>query len=113
MGSSATIAERLGDRLGGIRYERLPTDVVERAKLWLLDQLGIQLRGATLPESKPAIALARALGGPPESTIPLIGDREGAPDDALAPAALGDRVVYEVSIIDDSDLGVSVVLRSL
>src|ERR1700730_1932440 len=107
--TDATLAERLADRLGGIRYERLPTDVVERAKLCILDQLGIQLRGAPLPQSGPAIALARALGGPPESTIPLVGDRVSAPYAAFAAAALGHSCEYDDSHFQCGHPGVCVI----
>jgi 2-methylcitrate dehydratase PrpD len=109
MDGAVTLAERLASRVLAIRYEDLPADVVDIAKRCLLDQLGIQLRGATLPQSQPALALVRSLGGPKESTIPLVGDRVSAPYAAFAAAAFGHSCEFDDAHFLCSHPGVCVI----
>ena len=47
----------------------LPSEVVEHAKLCILDALGCALYGATLPWGKIVTEYAASLGGPPDSQI--------------------------------------------
>jgi 2-methylcitrate dehydratase PrpD len=92
-----TVVRRIADWVVGLRFDDLPPEVVERAKLCILDQLGVQLRGATLPWVRPALELARSLGARPESTIVLHGERTAAPYAALANATFGHSCEYDDS----------------
>jgi 2-methylcitrate dehydratase PrpD len=90
-----TLVQRLAQRLEGIRYEVLPADVIQRAKLCLLDQLGIQLFGTTVPQVQPGVRLALSMGGAPESTVPLEGQRLPAAYAAYAASALGHSCEFD------------------
>jgi 2-methylcitrate dehydratase PrpD len=90
-----TLVERLAERLDGIRYEVLPADVIDRAKLCLLDQLGIQLFGTTVEQVQPGVRLARSIGGTPESSVPLSAGRLPAPYAAYAASALGHSCEFD------------------
>jgi 2-methylcitrate dehydratase PrpD len=57
------------------RYEDLPAPVVHETKLLLLDSIGGGLAGTTADPGKMAIALAKRLGGPKESSIIGVGDK--------------------------------------
>jgi 2-methylcitrate dehydratase PrpD len=60
---------RLAQFICELNFDDLPTAVVDRAKLCLLDQLGVQLVGATLPVGRVAREFVRDAGLRPESTI--------------------------------------------
>ena len=51
------------------RYEDIPADVAEETKYLILDTIGIAIGGLTTDPGKMAVALAKRLGGPPESSI--------------------------------------------
>ncbi|MBI2862919.1 MAG: MmgE/PrpD family protein [Chloroflexi bacterium] len=79
-----TIARRLARYVMGLQFEDLPAPVVAKAKECVLDQLGVQLRGSTLPWVQPVYRFVKTLGGRPESTITYYGDRTVAPYAAYA-----------------------------
>lgn len=87
--SQNTIAGRLAEYTLALRYESLPREVIEKAKLCILDQLGVQLRGATLPVVQPIYQLVRSLGGKSESTVVFRGDRTAPAFAAYVNAAFG------------------------
>ncbi|MFC1534838.1 MmgE/PrpD family protein, partial [Thermodesulfobacteriota bacterium] len=57
------------------RYEDLPADVLHAAKYLLLDSIGCGLASITTDRGKMSIAMARKMGGPPESSIIGVGDK--------------------------------------
>src|SRR5262245_46774801 len=77
-------AQRLARWVSALRYEDLTPDAVFYAKRCLLDILGVQLRGATLPWVQPAYLYARSLGGNGVATITYHGERVHAPYAAFA-----------------------------
>ncbi|MCW2873658.1 hypothetical protein [Actinacidiphila oryziradicis] len=48
-----TLSARLADWTTALECEQVPPRAVEMAKLLILDQLGLQLRGAGLPHLQP------------------------------------------------------------
>lgn len=73
-----TVSRILARHVLGIRYESLPTRVITLAKVCIMDQLGVQLRGATLPWAQPAYSMVRDMGCRGESTVVYYGDRTNA-----------------------------------
>ena len=71
----ATLSGRIATWVSALRYEDLPEEVVERTKLLILDQLGLQLRGATLPNVQPVLRLADSEPGKAEATLAHSGAR--------------------------------------
>jgi 2-methylcitrate dehydratase PrpD len=92
-----TLAEELAGRLVELRSALLPADVLERAKMCVLDQLGIQIRGATLPHVQPAATVAASLGGRQESSVPGSGERLPAPYAAFVAATFGHSCEFDDS----------------
>jgi 2-methylcitrate dehydratase PrpD len=90
-----TPVEELGGRILNISYHGLPAEVVVRAKDCLLDQLGVQLRGATMAHVQPALRVARRLQAAPQSTVVLHGDRTAAPLAAFVNASFGHSCEYD------------------
>ena len=81
--SVETVAGRLARWVTQLKYEDLPPDVVFHAKRCLLDTLGVQIRGATLPWIQPVYRYVRTLGGD-DAAITYHGDRASAPYAAYA-----------------------------
>jgi 2-methylcitrate dehydratase PrpD len=92
-----TLAEKLADRLVELRSTALPADVVEVAKMCVLDQLGIQIRGATLAHVQPAVTVAASLRGRQESTVPMSCARLPAPYAAFVTATFGHSCEFDDS----------------
>ena len=73
-----TMAERLARWVVGLRYEDLSADAVFHAKRCMLDTLGTQIRGATLPWIQPVYRYIKTLGGD-GATVTYHGDRLSVP----------------------------------
>ena len=79
-----TVASRLAQWVGDLRYDHLSHDVIFHAKRCMLDTLGVQIRGATLPWVQPVYRYVRTIGGEGEATVSYHGDRLPAPYAAYA-----------------------------
>jgi 2-methylcitrate dehydratase PrpD len=75
----------------------VPAGVVTIAKELIADQLGLQVRGATLPNVAPVIRLVTAAGGTPECTVVGTGLRTSAPYAAYANGTFGHACQYDDS----------------
>jgi 2-methylcitrate dehydratase len=64
-----TIVEKLAGLSEQIRYEKLPPEVVRKAKMTILDTLGCALGGFSSDPAKAMRSVVRRLGGNPEATI--------------------------------------------
>jgi 2-methylcitrate dehydratase PrpD len=74
-----SIAFQLAEWIADLEYDALPGPVVDAAKYSILDQIGIQLRGATLSHVQPVRRMVEAMEARPESTIAYYGTRTVAP----------------------------------
>lgn len=90
-----SIAERIAADVTGLTFERLPAPVVEKAKQCFLDQLGVALLGATLPNVAPARRVVGDMGGRPESTIIYFGDRTTPAYAAFVNATFGHSCEFD------------------
>jgi 2-methylcitrate dehydratase PrpD len=68
-----TISEVLADFTAGLEYAQIPVHIRERAKMRVLDFLGVALAGLQIPSSRIMIEVVKELGGTKESTI--VGER--------------------------------------
>ena len=83
-----TAAERLAAFTTGLAFEAIPPDVVETAKLHLLDTLGCGLAAHALDVATAGRGVAAEMGGTPEATVIGLGRRLPAAQAALANAML-------------------------
>ena len=74
-----TLACRLGDWVHGLTFQQIGPEVVRYAKRCMLDTLGVQIRGATLPWVQPVYRYASRAGGKDEATVTYHGNRLSAP----------------------------------
>ena len=84
----ATAAERLAGFASALRHEDLPGEVVEAAKLHLLDTLGCGLAADAVGEATHARAAAAELGGEGEASVIGLPRRLPAASAAFANATL-------------------------
>jgi 2-methylcitrate dehydratase PrpD len=79
-----TAAERLAAFTTGLVFEAIPPDVVETARLHLLDTLGCGLAAHALDVATAGRAVAAEMGGTAEATVIGLGPRLPAAQAALA-----------------------------
>jgi len=86
----ASVSAHLAERVAAFRFRDLPPDVVEHAKLYLLDTLGAILAAASprYPGSRRIMEFVRRLGGTPESSLVGQGAKTSCVNAALANATL-------------------------
>lgn len=81
MTTHAHILAEFGERL---KFDDIPADVIARAKLHILDILGIGLAASGMEYAQVILETARAWGGQPQSTVLRYGDRLPIPSAVLA-----------------------------
>jgi 2-methylcitrate dehydratase PrpD len=91
------LAVRLAAAVTRLSAASLPADVIAITKELITDQLGVQLRGATLPNVAPVARLVTAAGGMPECTVVGTGSRTNAPYAAYANGTFGHACQYDDS----------------
>ena len=85
-----TVASEFSKFVVGLKYEDLPKDVVNDAKNCIIDQLGVELRAATLPWLIPPYRMVQKMNcSKPESTIVCHGDKVLCPYAAYVNASYG------------------------
>ncbi|MEJ6596018.1 MmgE/PrpD family protein [Parasphingorhabdus sp.] len=104
-----TLAQRQAKWISELEYEAIPVDVRERARLLLLDFLGVARRGATLPQVEPARALLADLDTAPQATIIGGGGKAAAAYAAYANGTYGHSCEYDDGHMDCGHAGVCVI----
>ena len=92
-----TIARQLSQFIEGCDLEKIPPEVVERAKLYIMDTLGATLAGADVASSRIIADVVRTLGGREECTVIGNSFRISPALAALANGTIG----HAVEIDDD------------
>ncbi|HZL28860.1 MAG TPA: MmgE/PrpD family protein [Acidobacteriaceae bacterium] len=74
----AYVVERLAALAQEFNFDAMPTDVVDKAKILLLDSLGCALGGFTSKPAKIIRSVVRTMGGNGEATLLVSGERSSA-----------------------------------
>lgn len=77
-------AQQLAGLVAQTRYEDLPSEVIERAKMSILDTLAVTIAGSSQAGIAGVVKLVRGWGGAAESTVLLHGGKVPAPNAAFA-----------------------------
>ena len=85
----------LADFVANTRYDDLPEQVISEAKRVLLDSLGVSLASQFTERGKIAIAFARQMGGPPEASIIVTGDKVSCSNAAFANGEMMNDLDYD------------------
>ncbi|MBI3964882.1 MAG: MmgE/PrpD family protein, partial [Chloroflexi bacterium] len=79
-----TKAGELAEFARNLRYEQLPKEVVAKAKMHILDALGIAIASSKFDFAQAVIQTVRGWGGEQQATVIGTGDRVPAVNAALA-----------------------------
>jgi 2-methylcitrate dehydratase PrpD len=88
-------SEELASFIVDTSYEDLPLPAVREVKYLLLDSIGCALAGIATEPGKMAVALARRLGGLPESSVIGTGDRVSCSNAVFANSQLISALDYD------------------
>jgi 2-methylcitrate dehydratase PrpD len=80
------------------KYQDLPAQVVQETKHLLMDSIGSGLAAVTTDPGKMAIALARMMGGPAESSIIGVGDKVSTFAASLANGQLINTIDFDTVV---------------
>jgi 2-methylcitrate dehydratase PrpD len=72
-----------------LRWVDIPRDVIDYAKILVLDTLGCMLGGSVQDSNKAALRYTRAMGGSPDSTVVNYGDKTSPFNAAFLNASFG------------------------
>jgi aconitate decarboxylase len=87
-GSDNPYTQGVATFIAGLAYERIPTEVIARIKLLILDSLGCALYGADLPWSRILVATLGGVDATDDCAVWGTGERLSAPHAALANGTL-------------------------
>ncbi|MBI2366277.1 MAG: MmgE/PrpD family protein, partial [Deltaproteobacteria bacterium] len=73
----------------GLKWGDIPQDVIDYAKILILDTLGCMLGGSIQDSNKAALRFVRAMGGLPDSTVVNYGDKTNVFNAAFLNASFG------------------------
>jgi 2-methylcitrate dehydratase PrpD len=73
--SKDTLAYRFAEFASGLNYARLPKEVIDAMKLYIMDWFGCAVGGLREPSSLMLLNLARELNGRSDSTVLGVGDK--------------------------------------
>lgn len=105
-----SIVTGLANYASALRFEQLPAEVVEKAKVCILDVLGIAAGGFGSDNAKVALRAARALSTPGRSTIWMTGERVRAVDAVLPNSVAAHCILQDDWLqVSHSHIGVAVV----
>jgi len=93
---------KLAAYVAGLRYEDLPAEVIDRAKVYIRDNVGLQVTAAAASEPvKKVYALVKEWGGAGQSTVVGYGLKAPMPNAVLCNAAMG----HGLQLDDSHDTG--------
>ena len=104
--SQPDAAHRLAAHAAGLRFADIPPEAVAKAKVFILDTLGVGIAGGSVPEAAPLLATARGWGQ--GSGVSVWGTRE-----RLAPGAAALVNAFQIHCQEYDNLHEGAVLHSM
>lgn len=105
-----TIVTGLARYASGLSYDRLPAEVVEKAKVCILDVLGIAAGGSGSENAQVALRTARRLSSPGKATVWMSGERMQAIDVVLPNSVAAHCILQDDWLqVSHSHIGAAVV----
>lgn len=83
-----TMSDTLSAFTADLRYEDIPSQVIKKVKLHILDALGIGLASTEEPYAKGILSVAREWGGTPQASLLRYGDKLPAAHAAMVNGSL-------------------------
>ena len=95
--------KKLVDHVTGTQFNDLPEAVVDNAKRFILDSLGVAIAGSSAPGCKEVVDLVKEWGGKPEATILIYGGKVPSPSAAMANSMMMHALDFD-DTLDESAL---------
>lgn len=109
-----TIVTGLARFASGLEFDRLPADVVTKAKICILDVLGVAAGGFESENAKVALRTARSLSSPGAATVWMTGERIRAIDAVLPNSVAAHCILQDDWLqVSHSHIGAAVVPTAL
>jgi len=109
-----TIVTGLARYASSLRFEQLPTEVVAKAKVCILDILGVAAGGFGSDNAKVAARTAASLGAPGKATVWMTGERMRAIDAVLPNSVASHCILQDDWLqVSHSHIGAAVVPTAL
>jgi 2-methylcitrate dehydratase PrpD len=109
-----TLVTALARYASDLRYEQLPDAVVEKAKVCILDLLGVAAGGLRSENARVALRTARRLAAPGGSTVWMTGERMRAVDAVLPNSVAAHCILQDDWLqVSHSHIGAAVVPTAL
>ena len=83
-----------------LTYDELPSEVVEYAKILILDGIGVALGGFETTHARIIARFVKKMGGSPESTVWVYGDKVPCPNAAFANGVM----IHSIDFDDTHDI---------
>lgn len=90
-----SVIEAVAERLMRVKFEDLPVATIERQKDLIIDTLGVAVAGAAAPAVKPTVDLLREMGGRPEASVLVVGEKLPACHAALANSLMAHALDFD------------------
>jgi 2-methylcitrate dehydratase PrpD len=97
------IAPKILQHIEKTQFNDLPEAVVENAKRFILDSIGVAIAGANAPGCREAVDLIKGWGGKPEATIMSYGGKVPSPWAAMANSTMMHALDFD-DTLDESAL---------
>lgn len=95
--------EKIVDYIMGTQFGDLPETVVDNAKRFVLDSLGVAIAGSSAPGSKEVVDLVKGWGGKPEATVLIYGGKLPSPAAAMVNSIMMHALDFD-DTLDESAL---------
>ena len=95
------------------RFSDIPGEVVDQTKRIVLDTIGCALGGYSTEIGKMSVALIRSLGGTPESTVLVSGDKTSCANAAFANTKMAYALDFDDSFLGSPHFATLTVMASL
>ena len=95
--------ERIVDHVTRTQFDDLPEVVVDNAKRFILDSLGVAIAGSSAPGCKEVVELVKLWEGKPEATVLIYGGKVPSPSAAMANSTMMHALDFD-DTLDESAL---------
>ncbi len=90
-----TLSEELASFVYELKASKIPENVIDKAKLHLLDTLGVTAAGAAEPQIRSILTVIRDFGGSPDSSVLWHGGKHPPPMAAMVNGSMAHALDYD------------------
>lgn len=107
------VTSDIAEHISGTTYSDLPSVVVDKARVCLLDSIGCMIGGSRIPEARRSVDIITALGQLDEAHVPGLEGTFPAPFAAYADAQFANALDYDDTVLGVGHPGAAVLATAL